>query len=302
MHLLVVGANGLLGSNVVQTALDHGWTVSGTYYSTSPDFDIPLTQLDITDMDTASEIIESHDPDWVVNCAAMTDVDGCEEAPERAHAINARAPGKIASYCDESCRNFLHVSTDYVFDGESSKPYSENATVNPIQAYGKSKFYGEMAVREAMSAALIIRLSFVYGVHRGTGELTGFPAWVRDQLAAGDETPLFTDQYVTPSRAGQTAETVCELLDAEAQGTFNVACQSCMSPYEFGEAICDEMDGDETLLVEGKQSDVDRPAMRPSHTCLDVTTVEETLGRDQLTLAADLDAISGWFAADSSVR
>lgn len=302
MHLLVVGANGLLGSNVVRAGVDQGWTVSGTYHSTEPDFDIPLSQLDITDVDTALEIFESWDPDWVVNCAAMTDVDGCEEAPECAHRINERAPSEIAAYCNERDRNFLQVSTDYVFDGGSRERYAENATVNPVQTYGQSKLDGEVAVREAIPDALIARLSFVYGVHRETGTLTGFPAWVRDQLLAGEEVPLFTDQHITPSRAGQAAETICELIDADAHGTFNVACRSCVSPYKFGEAICEEMGADVSLLVEGKQSDVDRPATRPSHTCLDVTKVEETLGREQPTLAEDLNVISEWFEADSVVR
>jgi len=299
MHLLVLGANGLLGSNVVQAGLEKGWTVSGTYHSTAPHFDIPLFELDIADSSTASEIIESADPDSVVNCAAMTDVDGCEEHPDRAHDVNAQAPGEMAAHCSQAECEFLHVSTDYVFDGKSRVSYSEGDSVNPVQVYGQSKLDGEKAVREAMSEALITRLSFVYGVHRGTDELTGFPAWVRDQLRAENEIPLFTDQHITPSRAGHTASTLLELIEAEASGTYNVACRSCVSPYEFGAAICDRMGAAKSLLEEGSQSDIERTATRPAHTCLDVTKTQDQLGRRQPTLSVDLEAISDWFDSES---
>ncbi|RLM42588.1 dTDP-4-dehydrorhamnose reductase [Haloarcula sp. Atlit-47R] len=298
MHLLVLGANGLLGSNAVQAGLEKGWTVSGTYHSTAPDFDIPLFELDIIDSSTTSEIIEAVDPDWVVNCAAMTDVDGCEEHPDRAHDVNAQAPGEIAAYCNQAECEFLHVSTDYVFDGKSTASYSENDSVNPVQVYGQSKLDGERAVQEVMPEALVTRLSFVYGVHRGTDELAGFPKWVRDQLVADNEVPLFTDQHITPSRAGHTASTLLELIEAGASGTYNVACRSCVSPYEFGAAICDRMGAAKSLLEDGSQSDIERPATRPAHTCLDVTKTEDKLGRRQPTLTADLEAISGWFDSE----
>lgn len=295
MRLLVVGANGLLGSNVVATARNRGWDVAGTYHSERPTFDIPLTQLDITDTDEFRTIVEANAPDWVVNCAAMTDVDGCERNPERAHAINARAPGELAEICREASAEFLHVSTDYVFDGEGLETYSEDAEPNPVQEYGASKLAGERAVRGVDSNALITRLSFVYGLHRSRGELTGFPVWVRDRLRAESETPLFTDQHITPTRAGQAAETFLQLIERGQSGLFHVAARSCVTPYQFGVEICGRMGADETLLVEGSQDDVERDADRPSHTCLDVNRVEEALNRDQPTLMDDLLAIEAAF-------
>lgn len=300
MELLVLGANGLLGSNIVYAGRERGWTISGTYHSTSPDFNIPLVELDITDSTQVVEVIEAHDPDWVVNCAAMTDVDSCEADPNRAYAVNAEAPRELASHCADTGREFLHLSTDYVFDGETTDRYTEEAQPNPVQVYGASKLAGEQAVRDAMDAALVARLSFVYGVHRGTNELTGFPSWIRGQLRSGEEMPLFTDQHVTPSRAGQTAATLCSLIEANARELFNVACQSCVSPYEFGEAVCREMGSDRSLLVEGTLSEVDRPASRPRHTCLDVTKLEDRLGKMQPTLVEDLAAISEWLEEDYS--
>lgn len=295
MDVLVLGANGLLGSNVVTACIEREWTVSGTYHSTDPGFDgVDCRPLDVTDHERLRAVVADVDPDCVMNCVAMTDVDGCEADPDRAWAVNADAPAAIAEYCVETGRGFLHVSTDYVFDGETDGLYDESAPTNPLQVYGETKLAGEEAVRAAMPDALITRLSFVYGVHRATGELTGFPAWVRGKLRAGESVPLFTDQYVTPSRAGQTAAVLCDLLDTEAAGTYHVACRSCVTPYEFGSVLCDALGGDESLLEVGRQADVDRPAVRPARTCLDVTTLESRLGRRQPTLAEDVERIGSW--------
>jgi dTDP-4-dehydrorhamnose reductase len=295
MQLLVVGAAGLLGSNVVAVSSERGYDVVGTYHSTEPPFDIPLYELDIRDCDRFREILNEHEPDAVFNCAAMTDVDGCESRSGVAYEVNGDAPGQLAAVCEEYEVEFAHVSTDYVFDGTKSEPYFETDEPNPVQEYGASKLEGERAVQSSHSSPLIARLSFVYGIDRSTGELTGFPAWVRGRLERGEETPLFVDQHVTPSRAGSTAETLIDAVEQEVSGLFHVASRSCLTPYEFGERICESMNASESLLDEGSQTALDRPATRPEYTCLDVSKIEEQLGRAQPTLREDLAAISDAF-------
>jgi dTDP-4-dehydrorhamnose reductase len=295
MKIFVVGAGGLLGSALVRTCLDRSLTVVGTYHSTRPSFDIPLTQHDLRDTAQFESLLAEHHPDAVVNCAALTDVDGCESQPAVAAEINGTAPGELAASCDARDIPFVHVSTDYVFDGEATTSYTEPTTPNPIQEYGASKLTGEQAVRDVDGETIIVRLSFVYGVRGDTEELVGFPAWVRDTLTEGDEVPLFVDQHITPSRAGQTAATIVELLAAERYGVYHVANQSCVTPYEFGREIAQLQGADETLLSESQQSDVSRAAARPTYTCLDVSRVETTLERQQPTLKADLRAIKAHF-------
>jgi len=232
-----------------------------------------------------------------VNCAALTDVDGCETQSEAAAEINGTAPGELATACAEQNIPFVHVSTDYVFDGESNTPYEVDATPNPIQEYGRSKLEGEQRVQAVDGETTIVRLSFVYGVRGDTDELVGYPAWVRDTLTDGDEVPLFVDQHITPSRAGQTADTILELIDADVDGLFHVASRSCVTPYEFGQQIAEIQNVDETLLTESHQSDVSRSAARPIYTCLNVSTVEHTLDRQQPTIEEDLEAIAAYFNA-----
>lgn len=295
MTVLVLGAGGLLGSALTRTCLNRSRTVVGTYHSTQPSFDIPLTQHDIRSTAKFESLLTDHQPDAVVNCAALTDVDGCESQTGVAAEINGTAPGELAAICADQNIPFVHISTDYVFDGDSETPYDEAATPNPIQEYGRSKLDGEQRVQAVDGETIVVRLSFVYGVRGDTDELVGFPAWVRDTLAEGDEVPLFVDQHITPSRAAQAAETILELLDTEVDGLYHVASRSCVTPYEFGLQIAKIQNADETLLTESDQSDISRAAARPTYTCLNVSTVEDALDRQQPTIEEDLDAIATYF-------
>lgn len=296
MNALVIGANGLLGSNVVVEALDRGQSVAGTYHSSKPAFDIPCFQTDIRDNDVIVDLIEELDPSAVINCAAMTDVDECERRPDEAYEINAVAPEELAHMCDQRGIAFVHVSTDYVFDGESSNRYAEDSDPNPVQEYGRSKLVGERGVLTSHESPLVVRLSFVYGVHHGweTPDLDGFPAWVRSRLDSDQGTPLFTDQHITPSRAGSTAMTLLDLLDRDSTGLYHVAAQSCVTPYEFGRHLAREMGIDESYLQEGSRADVTRDAARPAHTCLDVQTVEEELDHPQPSVVDDVAALADY--------
>ncbi|WP_128226290.1 dTDP-4-dehydrorhamnose reductase family protein [Halobacteriaceae archaeon SHR40] len=291
MDLLVLGGNGLLGSNVVQTATGREWEVATTYHSEEPTFDFPTRELDIRDRSRFEQLLDEYDPEIVVNCAAMTDVDGCQRKPDLAQAVNARAPKKLARACEARGIDFCHISTDYVFDGTETGLYDESATPAPIQMYGTSKLAGDIAVRDAHSAPLIVRPSFIYGVHKPDDSLTGFPAWVRSQLRSSEQVPLFRDQHITPSRAGQVGATLLQLVTEGYSGTFNIACRSCTTPYEFGMALRERL-GLESVPVEpASLSAVERPAARPQHTCLDVRKVEGCLDTVQPTLDEDLDRI-----------
>lgn len=291
MDLLVLGANGLLGSNVAARAAQRGHTVTGAYHSTAPELDVATAKLDITDSERFETLCSETDADAVINCAAMTDVDGCESEPERAVEVNGAAPERLAKVAVDAGAPFVHVSTDYVFDGQSTERYDESDEPAPIQAYGESKLRGERRVREADSSALIPRLSFVYGRHAGTQQLEGFPCWVLDRLADGESVPAFVDQHVTPTRAGQAAAVILDLLATEASGIIHVACRTCTTPYKFARTIAQLQGKSLDLIKEGQLADVDRPADRPANTCLDVSRVEELLGLEQPTLRVDLESI-----------
>ncbi|MCY4732437.1 SDR family oxidoreductase [Natronomonas gomsonensis] len=290
MDVLVTGAGGLLGSNVAAVAADRGYSVLGTYHNREPELDVETAQLDITDADQFAELFATHAFDAVINCAAMTDVDGCEQHSEQARRVNGNAPGEMASIAAQHGIDFVQISTDYVFDGRRDGRYAPGDETNPIQEYGRSKALGEETVRDGHPEALIVRLSFVYG-RNNQGTIEGFPAWVLDRLAREESTPLFTDQFITPTRAGSAAETTLDLSREATTGTVHVAAQDCVTPFELGTTLAELAGEPVDLLEEGRMADVDRPAVRPKNTCLAVEQTESLLGRAQPTLEEDLLAL-----------
>jgi dTDP-4-dehydrorhamnose reductase len=295
MSILVIGANGLLGSNVAAIGDRRGLEITGTFHTNEPELPIPLYKLDVRDTNRFEELIEAVTPTAVINCAAMTDVDGCETDASTAREVNGRVPGNLAERCAQRDISFGHVSTDYVFDGTSQKSYPETAEPNPIQVYGQTKLEGDRAVLDRHDEALVTRLSFVYGVHQSRQELSGFPAWAKDQLTSDRDVPLFVDQRVTPTRAGHAAKTILDLLDQDANGVVNVACRSCVTPFEFGETFREFIPDSSGALVEAEQDSIDRQADRPRYTCLDTERVETLLGRPEPTLFEDLEQIATYF-------
>lgn len=291
MEVLVIGASGLLGSNVAEVSLSKGYETTGTYRD--PDFQIPIPshQLDVRNEDRVGMLIRDHRPDLVVNCAALTDVDACEREPEKAKVINGNAPGLIAAVCDDHEIPLIHISTDYVFAGASESHYTEEDVKDPIQEYGKTNLAGERNVQLTHDNTIIVRVSFLYGYNRSTESLEGFPAWVIDRLRLDENIPLFTDQYITPTRAGHATEIILSLGDVGATGTFHVAARDCTTPYGFGTDVRKRLGAPSKLITSSSLTDVERPAERPRHTCFDVSKIENTLDRRMPTLEADIDAL-----------
>jgi len=291
VSVLIIGANGLVGSSLVRTCLSQGIDVSGSYHTDCPAFDVELFELDIRDTERIREIVVTVAPDAVVNCAAYTDVDGCEENPALARAINAEAPGVLAEVCADRGIPFVHLSTDYVFDGEADAPYSEDNEPNPIQVYGETKLEGERQVFDAELDPIICRLSFVWGRHGATGDLEGFPAWVLDRARNEVSVPLFVDQYVTPTRAGYAANVVLELLEEDVEGVFHVASRDCVTPYEFGRVVIESTgEGNLRLLGKGSLDNVDRSAPRPVYTCLTTTRTATSISSERPVLTDEVSA------------
>jgi len=278
--LLVVGASGLLGGNVVAAARERGVRVRGTYLTDDPvggpddapafDGGVGTVRFDVTGGSDADADLPSllSGVDRAVNCAALADVDACETDPRRSRAVNAAWPGRLAAACAARGVPLCHVSTDYVFDGPDP-PYAESDATDPLGVYGETKPAGERAVRDAADAGragwdpLVLRLSFLWGADRTAGALAGFPAWVASELRSGGTLPLFVDQRVTPTRAGHAAGAAVDLLDADATGTYHVAARDCVTPFEFGERVADRPGGDAAGRLErSSMADLDRPARR----------------------------------------
>src|SRR5438093_4964941 len=237
-RVLDVGGTGLLGQYIRQEARRRGHHVIATHRGRhAPDDErIEWHRLDIRDSDAVSALVRSVQPNLVLNAAAITDVDRCEADPDEAKYVNETAAGHLASLSNEVGAAFVHISTDYVFDG--ARPATEDTEPHPLNAYGTTKLHGERVVRKAHAESIVLRLSSLFGWNRWSPK-TNAVTWILQKLEVGEEVPLFSDQKVTPTYAKTAAEVAFDLWDQHASGVFHVSCPDCTSRVELGRAVAD---------------------------------------------------------------
>ena len=288
MRVLDVGGTGLLGQHIGQEALRRGHQVIATYRGPRAPEDerIEWHRLDLRDSDAVSGLVRSVEPNLVLNAAAMTDVDRCEADPGEAKSVNETAAGHLAFLSKEVGAAFVHISTDYVFDGTG--PATEDTEPRPLNAYGETKLFGERVVRKAHAEPIILRLSSVFGWNQVSSK-TNAVTWILQKLEAGQEVPLFSDQKVTPTYAKTAAEVAFDLWDQHASGLFHVSCPDCASRVELGRAIADVFQISNPKLKSIAIASVALRAKRPLAPCLVVRKVEETLKRPMPTFRACLE-------------
>lgn len=279
MNILLLGANGQVGHELRRSLAPLGNIVTTTRSGELPDGG----RCEIADFDrpdTLAELVRRVAPAAVVNAAAYTAVDKAEDDEAAAFRANAEAPGVLARACAERGIPLVHYSTDYVFDGQGSRPYREDDATAPLGVYGASKLAGEEAVRQASDDHLILRTAWVYGV-RGHN-------FLRTMLRLGaerDELRVVADQRGTPTPAYLIADVTARLLVSEkpARGTLHLTASGSTTWHGFAEAI---MRGAAARGLLGRVprvapiTSVEFPtrARRPAYSCMDVSALEGILG------------------------
>jgi len=207
--------------------------------------------------------------DVVLNAAAFTWVDRCESEPETAERINAAGPSALARACAEAGLRLVHVSTDYVFDGEARRPYTEEAATGPRSVYGRSKLAGERAVLSAGPGALVARTCWVFGPGRNFVRTILEAALAR--RAAGDTTPLrvVDDQFGSPTYARDLAEALVALVERGATGLYHVANRGVATWWEVARESLDRAGLQDHAILRVRTSEFPRPAPRPAFSALD---------------------------------
>jgi len=191
--ILLTGSSGQLGQSILKVSANHNFEIIST----------DLDSLDITNSDAIEEIFSAEKPDIVINAAAYTDVDKATEEHETANLVNGKAPGLLAQASKKHNALFIHISTDYVFDGKKNTPYSESDVADPANAYGKSKLLGEQAVARSGAAALIIRTAWLYSE---SGH--NFVKTMIKLAKQGKALRVINDQHGSPTYAGDLAEAI----------------------------------------------------------------------------------------------
>lgn len=268
MRVLVTGAAGQLGQAVLETfPPDHD--VHPTYHQDVPS-DLPDgPTMPVEDRNRVAEVVAEADPDAVLHAAALSDVDACEEDPQRAEAVNVDGTAHLARAAAEADAAFLLVSTDYVFAGTKGD-HSESDPVDPVNVYGRTKAQAEDEARAHHPAPVVARPSVVYGPHE-----PNFVTWVVDELRAGNEVPLVTDQRVTPTYTPDLAAQLQALLEADARGTYHTAGATSLTRHAMGERIAAAFDLDADLVTTARLEDLPWEAPRPKDTSLRTRKIRE---------------------------
>jgi dTDP-4-dehydrorhamnose reductase len=283
VRLLVTGAAGFVGGRLLRD-LARGHEVVGARHAREAP---GLERADLTDEAAARGLLERVKPGAVVHCAALADPDACEKDPERARAVNARAPGVLARLCKKSGVRLIHVSTDLVFDGKRGG-YSEADAAAPLSVYGRTKLEGEAAVLAEDPSAAVVRVSLVYG--RSLGGRPSFLDWLRSELSAGRRPRLFTDQWRTPTAMVQLPEVLGRLASAPLSGVFHWGGAESVTRLEFGRAVCRVFGYSQALLEPVSMDGFGYAAARPRDCSLDSGKLARALSLLPLGLEAGLSA------------
>lgn len=252
MKLLVLGARGMLGSDLVLAADGAGHDVRG----------FGRTELDVTDLDALRRRFDREAPDAVINCAAWTDVDGAEDDPDGAMAVNGTGAGNAAAAAAEVGAKVLYVSTDYVFDGAKGADYVESDPVAPLNVYGRTKAAGEQATVAANRRSWVVRSSWLFGLNG--------PNFVDTMLRLGrdhGQVLVVRDQVGSPTWTWHLAHGLVRLLDSDAYGVHHMAAGGRCSWYDFAREIFARA-GLDVVTLSATTDMLGRKAPRPAWSAL----------------------------------
>lgn len=286
MRVLVTGACGMLGSLVCEAL--------GTEHHVIPTDILPgCEMLDISDTNAVFDTLNRFRPDMVIHCAAMTDVDGCERDPDAAFKINGVGTWSLACACASVGSAIAYVSTDYVFDGEKGKPYTEFDVVNPLSAYGASKLAGENAVRELCPKHYIVRTSWIFAPHG-----KNFALSILRAAESNKQLRIVADQFGSPTYAKDLAGFLASLVGSPLYGVYHYTNSGSCSWNEFAGKILETAGKVDIEIIPIKSEEWPTPTRRPKFSVLRHYRME-LLGRDSARPWEDAVAefVSEWTTA-----
>ena len=257
--IAVLGGRGMLGCDLVAACRNRGFEPVV--------FDLP--GFDIRNIDHLERAVAGADA--IVNCAAYTNVDGAESEAELARQVNAEAVEQLGAAAHSAGKWVLHISTDFVFDGQGDKPYVETDRPNPINTYGKTKCEGERLLVQSGCRHCIMRVEWTYG---SAGN--NFVSKLLQRVETGQPIKVVDDQIGSPTATTEVAGAICELLEKEPEGIFHFAAAGYVSRYEMAKFVLDKL----SINVDAtacKTSDFKSPAARPLNSRFDCSKIAALL-------------------------
>ncbi|MET2984246.1 dTDP-4-dehydrorhamnose reductase [Aureibaculum conchae] len=277
--VLITGSNGLLGQKLVNlfSNLDGFETVAisrgndrnetarnYTYYNT-----------DITDKNIVINLLDNVKPDYIINCAAMTNVDECEKEQEKCFSVNVEALKTIVESAKKYNSHLIHISTDFIFDGENG-PYTEDDEPNPINYYGLSKLKGEEIIKQAQINYTILRTILVYGLVDNMSK-NNIVSWIKKGIENKQTLTIVNDQYRMPTFVDDLADACLLAIQNKAYGVFNVSSSELLSIYEVALEVANTFNLDSSYIKSIPTSQLSQPAKRPPKTGFNLEKSQKTL-------------------------
>lgn len=255
--IIVTGCNGQLGRAV------------NDYYKNKSEYELintdvagdNVTVLDITDIEATMAFVEKVKPYAIINCAAFTNVDACETKEDLAFTINAIGPRNLAIAANANGAKLVHVSTDYVFDGEATEPIKEIDKVNPVSAYGRTKLAGEEFVKQFTNRYFIVRTAWLYGDGKN------FVKTMLNAAKTREEVSVVADQVGSPTSAKELANAIASLVDTDNYGIFHGTCEGQCSWADFTEEFY-RLKGLTTKVNHISSDEYPTPTKRPAYSVL----------------------------------
>lgn len=279
--VLITGSNGLLGQKlshllVHNAAIDLVATSRGENKLAQILPELPFISLDVTDAGQVEEVIAGERPTHIIHTAAMTNVDACEEDQAGCWQVNVTAVQHLVKACEQYQVHLIHLSTDFVFDGEEG-PYDEEARPNPISYYGQSKLAAEELIRKSTCKWAILRTVLVYGVVHAYGR-SNIVLWVKQNLEAHKPIQVVNDQFRTPTLAEDLAMGCWLAVSHDAEGLYHLSGKDLLTPYDMALLVAEYFRLDASLIREVDASTFTQKARRPLRTGFDIGKAEQELG------------------------
>lgn len=257
MRILLMGARGMLGTDMLRD-----WKSDEVIAADSG-------EADIRDLQQVRNLIGNLRPEWIVLTAAYTDVDGSELNRELAFAVNATGAENVARVSSEYGARLFYVSTDYVFDGNSTQPYEPDDPVNPLNVYGASKVAGELAVRRFAKGWCIGRTSWLFGAHGAS-----FPEKILRASETRPELTVVSDQVGSPTFTRDLASAILRVLHREARGIVHITNAGTCSWFEFAREVLDQSGRGAARVRPVASREFPRPAKRPNYSILSPASLQ----------------------------
>ena len=269
MNILVTGANGQLGHEMQRVAK------SSNHNYIFTDVADGYEKLDITNIEDIRNMVKNNNVDIIVNCAAYTNVDKAESDYDTADLINNTAAGNLATAMKEAGGTLIHISTDYVFQGDRNTPCQEDWTTNPLGVYGKTKLAGEAAIATTGCNSIIIRTAWLYSQWG-----KNFVKTMQSLTATHDTLKVVFDQVGTPTFAGDLADTIAHIINTgqtNKTGIYHFSNEGVCSWYDFAKMIC-KLSGNTCDINPCYSEEFPSPVKRPHFSVLDKRKIKETFG------------------------